>query len=74
MCLRYPSHSMHITSSCDRRKPCHLLRGSHGEEGQVKVPTLSELTPLQRRAFELLEAEPHPARAQSGPPAPEVGT
>ena len=27
------------------------------------VPALSELTPLQRRAFELLEAEPHPAPA-----------
>lgn len=32
------------------------------------VPTLSELTPLQRRAFELLEAEPHPAPSWSGPP------
>lgn len=32
------------------------------------VPTLSELTPLQQRAFELLEAEPHPAPSWSGPP------
>ena len=32
------------------------------------VPTLSELTPLQQRAFELLEAEPHPAPSRSGPP------
>ena len=39
-----------------------------------KVPTLSELSPLQRRAFELLEAEPHPAPAASGPPAPEGDT
>ena len=38
------------------------------------VPTLSELSPLQRRAFDLLEAEPHPAPAASGPPAPEGGT
>lgn len=38
------------------------------------VPTLSEPTPLQRRAFELLGAEPHPAPAPSGSPAPEVGT
>ena len=38
------------------------------------VPTLSEPTPLQRRAFELLGAEPHPAPAPSGLPAPEVGT
>lgn len=31
------------------------------------VPALSELTPLQRRAFALLEAEPHPAPSWSGP-------
>ena len=36
------------------------------------VPTLSELTPLQQRAFELLEAEPHPAPALSGPPETEA--
>ncbi len=38
------------------------------------VPTLSELTPSQRRAFKLLEAEPNPAPAASGPPAAEGGT
>ena len=38
------------------------------------APALSELTPLQRRAFELLEAEPHPAPALSGSPVPEAGT
>lgn len=32
------------------------------------VPTLSEPTPLQRRAFALLEAEPHPAPSGSGRP------
>ena len=36
------------------------------------VPALSELTPLQRRAFELLDAEPHPAPALSE--SPEAGT
>lgn len=38
------------------------------------VPTLSELTPLQQRAFELLEAEPHPAPALSDPPGTEAGS
>ena len=38
------------------------------------VPTLSDLTPLQRRAFELLEAVPHPAPALNGPPASEAST
>ena len=37
------------------------------------VPTLSELAPLQHRAFELLEAEPHPVPALSGPPESEAG-
>lgn len=37
------------------------------------VPTLSDLTPLQRRAFELLGAEPYPAPALNGPPVPEAG-
>lgn len=36
------------------------------------VPTLSELTPLQQRAFELLEAVPHPAPTLSGPPETEA--
>ena len=35
------------------------------------VPTMSDLTPLQQRAFELLEGEPHPAPALSGPPETE---
>lgn len=37
------------------------------------VPTLSELTPLQQRAFELLEAEPHPAPTLSDPSGTEAG-
>ena len=46
----------------------------HAQLPGSAVPTLSELTPLQRWAFELLEAEPHPAPALNGPPAPQVGT
>ena len=38
------------------------------------VPTLSELTPLQQRAFKLLKAEPHPAPALSAAPEARAGT
>lgn len=38
------------------------------------VPSLSELTPLQQRAFKLLKAEPHPAPALSAAPEARAGT
>jgi len=45
---------MHITSSFARRKPCHLLRESYWENGQVKKRTLANLSALPQPIIDLL--------------------
>ena len=52
--LRYPSHTMHITSSFARPKPCHLLRESYWENGQVKKRTLANLSAFPQPIIDLL--------------------
>ena len=45
---------MHITSSFQRKTPCHLLRESYWEHGQVKKRTLANLSPLPQHLIDLL--------------------
>ena len=45
---------MHITSSFHRKAPCHLLRESYWENGQVKKRTLANLSALPQHLVDLL--------------------
>ena len=45
---------MHITPSFARRSPCHLLRESYWQDGQVKKRTLANLSALPQHAIDLL--------------------